>query len=134
MAADSLRDDSGRCRACAAPEAAQCSEGCLARLAYDRGYAAGLDAAATLALKTTPLSSPDRRAVRDTQVGGSHYVGQKIQPWDVVDEYNLDYYRASVLKYLLRAGRKTKVAALQDLEKAAHFLAKAIEREKAKSV
>lgn len=62
---------------------------------------------------------------RAKQVGGDHYAKHKIQPWDVIEEYDLDYFEGSVLKYLLRR----KVDRLEDLRKAAHYLEKAIERE-----
>lgn len=64
-----------------------------------------------------------------SQVGGDHYRQTSIQPWDIVDDWSLDYYRGNALKYLLRAGRKGP--ALQDLEKARHYIEKCIEREKA---
>lgn len=64
---------------------------------------------------------------RNSQVGGSHYKDRTIQPWDVVDEYGLDFYRGGVLKYLLRAGRKG--SKLEDLRKAQHYLSRAIEIE-----
>jgi len=72
-----------------------------------------------------PVANPDR--VRLTQVGGNHYSSRTIQPWDVVDEYDLDFYRGGVLKYLLRAG--SKGSKLEDLKKAQHYLARAIEIE-----
>lgn len=74
-------------------------------------------------------SGPAPLGVRSKQVGGGHYVDHKIQPWDIVDEYDLDHYRASALKYLLRAG--SKGPKLEDLRKARHCLDKAIEREEA---
>lgn len=39
---------------------------------------------------------------KDKQIGGDHYSKRKIQPFDIIDEYNLDFYEANVLKYLLR--------------------------------
>ena len=36
------------------------------------------------------------------QVGGDHYSKHSIQPFDIIDEYNLDYYEGAALKYLLR--------------------------------
>jgi hypothetical protein len=68
-------------------------------------------------------------AAAGEQVGGDHYRQTSIQPWDIVDDWSLDYYRGNALKYLLRAGRKGP--ALQDLEKARHYIEKCIEREKA---
>lgn len=64
-----------------------------------------------------------------SQVGGDHYRQTKIQPWDIIDDWSLDFYRGNALKYLLRAGRKGP--ALQDLEKARHYIEKCIEREQA---
>ncbi len=66
---------------------------------------------------------------KDMQVGGNHYIGHKIQPWDVIEEYELDYFEGNVLKYLLRR----KVNRLEDLRKAAHYLAKAIQREEGRA-
>ena len=56
------------------------------------------------------------------QVGGDHYVKHKIQPWDIIDEYELNYYEGNALKYLLRE----KANRLEDLQKAIHYLEKEI--------
>lgn len=69
-------------------------------------------------------------SARLAQVGGEHYKKFKIQPWDVVDEYELSFYAGNALKYLLRAGRKG--AALEDLRKCRHYLDKLIEVEEAR--
>jgi hypothetical protein len=60
---------------------------------------------------------------RDRQVGGTHYQ-KAIQPWDIIDAYDLDFYEGNALKYLLR--RKNNRA--EDLEKAIHYLEKCRER------
>ena len=39
---------------------------------------------------------------RNSQVGGDHYKKRKIQPFDIIDEYEMTPYEAAVLKYLLR--------------------------------
>lgn len=65
---------------------------------------------------------------RDGQVGGNHYRKYKIQPWDVIDEYGLDFYAGNALKYLLR----DKKDRLEDLKKARHYLEKLIEVEEGK--
>lgn len=69
---------------------------------------------------------------RESQVGGNHYKRFKIQPWDVIDEYGLDFYRGNVVKYLLRAGHKG--VKLEDLKKARHYLDRVIERAEADDV
>lgn len=57
-------------------------------------------------------------AARRKQVGGDHYSRHTIQPLDIIDEYELDYYEGNALKYLLRQ----KGDRLQDLEKAKHYI------------
>lgn len=66
----------------------------------------------------------------ETQVGGNHYRRFKIQPWDIVDEYELGFYAGNALKYLLRAGHKG--AKVQDLKKCRHYLDKMIELEESR--
>lgn len=61
-------------------------------------------------------------SVMDKQVGGNHYKNKKFQVWDIVDEYNLDYYVGNALKYILR----DKDNRVEDLEKAIHYLEKKI--------
>jgi hypothetical protein len=74
----------------------------------------------------------ENESARDDQVGGEHYRKFKIQPWDVVDEYDLGFYAGNALKYLLRAGHKND--ALEDLRKCRHYLDKLIERAEADDV
>ena len=60
------------------------------------------------------------------QIGGNHYAKHKIQPWDIIDEYNLDYYLGNVLKYVLRAKDKNGI---EDLKKAQHYLEYVVQKE-----
>lgn len=71
-------------------------------------------------LNVTPVS--------ERQVGGDHYRKFKIQPWDIIDEYDLSFYAGNALKYLLR----DKGNRLEDLKKARHYLDKLIEIEEGK--
>ena len=57
------------------------------------------------------------------QIGGNHYVRHSIQPWDIIDDWVLDYYLGNVIKYILR-DKNNKV---EDLQKAIHYLEKKIE-------
>lgn len=59
------------------------------------------------------------------QVGGDHYSRHLIQPVDIIDEYELNYFEGNALKYILRR----KGDRLQDLEKAKHYIEMCIERE-----
>jgi ABC-type transporter lipoprotein component MlaA len=63
------------------------------------------------------------------QVGGSHYQrGGKPQHWDLVAEYEWDYFQAQIIKYLMRWKSKgtTRAKRLEDLQKARSFLDKYI--------
>jgi hypothetical protein len=57
---------------------------------------------------------------RSKQVGGTHYNSHRIQPWDVIDEYGLDFYEGNAIKYILR--RKDGAKRVEDLDKAIHYL------------
>ena len=62
------------------------------------------------------------------QVGGNHYEKLPLQPWEIIDALQLDFYAGNVLKYILRK----KDNRIEDLEKARHYLDKMIELEKEK--
>ena len=59
------------------------------------------------------------------QVGGSHYQTNRIQPWDIIEAYDLNFFEGNAIKYILRR----KGNRLEDLQKAAHYLEKMIEIE-----
>ena len=74
----------------------------------------------------------NKNTANDRQVGGDHYKNRQLQPWDVVDTFfshaeAIGFYRGSALKYLLRAGTKHANPAIQDYQKAEHYLQKLIE-------
>lgn len=64
------------------------------------------------------------KTVKNQQVAGNHYQ-RAIQPWDIISEWELDFWEGNVLKYLLRWKHKDGV---QDLKKAKHYLEYLIER------
>lgn len=92
---------------------------------YPKGTAGPLGVEGNLGQAGRPVNGASER-----QVGGDHYKKHAIQPWDIWDAYDLDRYRANALKYLLRAGDKGP--AVEDLQKAVHYLEKAIEMEEGK--
>lgn len=56
-----------------------------------------------------------------------YYLGKSGAPaWDVIEDFDLNYYRGCALKYIVRAGRKTDDPA-QDLRKAIHCLERELE-------
>jgi hypothetical protein len=72
----------------------------------------------------------DNGDVMSRQVGGSHYK-KAIQPWDIIDEWNLNYWAGNIIKYVLRYPYKNGV---EDLEKAKHYLEYLIKKEKDASI
>lgn len=77
-------------------------------------------------------SCPPEAVLESLQVGAvgrppAHYsTTSGMQPFDVIDAFKLDFYEASVLKYLVRWRQKGGV---NDLRKAQHYLEEIIERE-----
>lgn len=70
------------------------------------------------------MYQPDLYSTSSTQVGGDHYTRHDIQPWDIIEEYGLDFWLGNVIKYVCRdKGNK-----LEDLKKAHHYLEHAIAR------
>ncbi len=63
------------------------------------------------------------KSAKEKQVGGSHYKNNKTQPWDIIDDYNLNFYEGNALKYLLRTKNNRK----EDIQKAIHYLEKILE-------
>lgn len=61
----------------------------------------------------------------DIQIGGDHYKQFKgMEPWDVITAWGLGYLDGAAVKYISRWKYK---GGIQDLEKAIHYLHKAIE-------
>ena len=59
-------------------------------------------------------------------VGNSDYSKRILQPWDIIDAYQLNFYEGNILKYLLRS----KDDRVEDLEKLIHYAEKEIENER----
>ena len=60
------------------------------------------------------------------QIGGNHYKGLPIEPWNYIASNNLGYFEGNVVKYVTRWKVK---GGIQDLEKALHYLQKLIDLE-----
>lgn len=63
-------------------------------------------------------------SINQRQVGGSHYQKLDPAPWDVITAWNLGYLEGTALKYIARWRDKNGI---EDLNKAIHFLQKAVE-------
>lgn len=52
----------------------------------------------------------------------SHYTFGKIEVLNAIEDWKLPYHLGNVVKYIARAGRKSKDTELQDLKKAQFYL------------
>lgn len=60
---------------------------------------------------------------------GDNEDGKAIEVFDIIDQFvDGDFYLGNVLKYVCRAGKKSKETKKQDLEKALHYIKEAIKR------
>lgn len=60
---------------------------------------------------------------------GKNEDGKAIEVFDIIDQFvDGDFYLGNVLKYVCRAGKKSKETKRQDLEKALHYIKEAIKR------
>lgn len=63
----------------------------------------------------------------------NYYNDSKISPFDVIDDWQLDFYAGLILKYLKRAGKKPGEDRLKDLRKVKTYIDKMIDLEVSKS-
>ncbi len=68
----------------------------------------------------------------------SHYINEnkkftrndgKLEVFDIIDYYDLDFYYGNILKYIVRCGKKPNESMLKDLKKALVYLEKKIKNE-----
>jgi hypothetical protein len=72
------------------------------------------------------LEFGDGMSANDTQIGGQHYRENKIQVWDAVIDWGLEFLDGNAVKYLARWRKK---GGITDLMKARHYIDKLIEEE-----
>lgn len=58
----------------------------------------------------------------------AHYNSGKIEVIEAIEDWKLNYHRGSVVKYTARAGKKDPTKEIEDLEKAAWYIKREIER------
>lgn len=58
----------------------------------------------------------------------SHYTDGKIEVIDFIEDKKLNFHRGNAVKYIARAGKKDKFKEVEDLEKAAWYINREIER------
>ncbi len=57
-----------------------------------------------------------------------HYTTGKIEVIDYIEDKNLNFYRANVVKYVTRAGIKNSATEIEDLKKALWYLSREISK------
>ena len=64
----------------------------------------------------------------DAVIKPSYYNKASMSVSDIVDEYELNFNKGNIIKYVLRSGKKSKDTEIQDLEKAIRYCEIEIER------
>lgn len=62
----------------------------------------------------------------------SYYNDTKITPFDVIDDWSLNFYLGNAIKYIKRAGKKDGNSRLQDLKKVREYIDHEIKAEEDK--
>lgn len=62
----------------------------------------------------------------------SYYNDTKITPFDVIDDWELNFYLGNAIKYIKRAGKKANNTKLQDLKKVREYIDHEIKVEEAR--
>ena len=68
----------------------------------------------------------------DNPIKPSYYNDTKITPFDVIDDWNLNFYEGNAIKYIKRAGKKDGNSRLQDLKKVREYIEHEIKAEEGK--
>ena len=58
----------------------------------------------------------------------SYYNKTNMSVIDIIDEYELNFNKGNIIKYVLRSGKKSKDTEIQDLQKAMRYCQMEIER------
>ena len=58
----------------------------------------------------------------------SYYNKTSMSVIDIIDEYELNFNKGNIIKYVLRSGKKSKDTEIQDLKKAIQYCQLEIER------
>lgn len=61
-------------------------------------------------------------------ISPSYYNKENMSVSDIVDEYELNFNKGNIIKYVLRSGKKQADTEIQDLQKAMRYCQMEIER------
>jgi len=90
------------------------------------GYRRPLPAASDPFWGRTMTTTKKQTTANDLQVGGAHYKGRAIQPWDYIAGNEIPYLAGNAIKYLSRYRDKNGA---EDIRKAIHYCQKILEVE-----
>jgi hypothetical protein len=71
-------------------------------------------------------ASADELHMTDSVNHPSHYTHGKYEPIDVIEDWDLNFCLGNTVKYIARAGHKDPAREIEDLKKAAWYLARHI--------
>lgn len=75
------------------------------------------------------MTTTRKRPVKtDNPIQPSYYGSKGVQPIDIIEDQNLTFNSGNVVKYVARAGKKSKETEIQDLQKAKFYLDREITR------
>lgn len=79
-----------------------------------------------------PIPNMARESVDLDPIKPSYYNDTKITPFDVIDDWSLNFYLGNAIKYIKRAGKKDGNSRLQDLKKVREYIDHEIKAEEVK--
>ena len=92
-----------------------------------------LDEALALIHKDKSKTSAEIREIFGIDpIKPAYYNDTKITPFDVIDDWELNFYLGNAIKYIKRAGKKADNSRLQDLKKVREYIDHEIIEEEAR--
>lgn len=79
-----------------------------------------------------PIPNMARESVDLDPIKPSYYNDTEITPFDVIDDWYLNFYLGNAIKYIKRAGKKDGNSRLQDLKKVREYINHEIKAEEVK--
>lgn len=70
-----------------------------------------------------------RKNAPEDPIKPGYYNDSKITPFEVIDDWDLDFYLGNAVKYIKRAGKKKDNSCLQDLKKIREYVDQEIRKE-----
>ncbi len=72
--------------------------------------------------ESTPCNWKPKGHIEPDPIKPGYYNDTKITPFDVIDDWGLNFYLGNAVKYIKRAGKKAGNSRLQDLKKIREYI------------